>query len=479
MALTKRQVYLYGAGASAIGRGAELVAAFATMWLLTHMLPREDYGYYVVAFTLIELIGLVAAGGMESVVVYRSSRLDAPPGQLAGAALAGSALARGVLASLAVAAVVALAAPALAALFDKPAMEGWIRGLALLLPILVARSIYAAWHRGRQRLAQSILLGQSAPKLAAVVGLALVFALAPGRQEAIVAALVGTSLLTLVGWMASAPPGPLRLRGQLDAWDLRYGLKLMLTALMSRGSRATEVLLLGALATGGVTALFSVGASLASLALLPHNVLGRIFAPRLGWLYSRRQREELRREYDQTRSLAFGAALAGAVLLAGFGEPALRLFGDYERAEPMMLIVAAAYLTQSSLGVNSTYLVMAGYGGWSLVLNLAQLGASAVLNLLLIPHYGGVGSAAAAFGSIALVKGATSLVVWRLDRFATQGAELALVNGACVALLWLAALGAVPARQAAAALLALLGYFLYRQRGFWIPEIGRLASRPR
>ena len=62
MALSKRQVYLTGAGASALGRAVEAAGAFATVWLLTRILAKEDYGYYVVAFTLLDLLAVRYGG---------------------------------------------------------------------------------------------------------------------------------------------------------------------------------------------------------------------------------------------------------------------------------------------------------------------------------------------------------------------------------------------------------------------------------
>ncbi len=474
---SKLRLYAFSAGAGLLGRTLELGSGFAIVWLLTRVLDVAGYGRLLIGLTLAELCALASAGGLEALVLYRSSRSEAPPGTLDDGRVASAALGWGLLIASAAAALLALAAPELAELFDDARAAPWIRGFAALVPIYTLRTIYASWHRARQRIPQAVLLGYALPRLGSAACLAAVALLWP-THLGVKTALIAGPLLVLLPWFATAPLRP-RWAGVLEAWDLRYAAKLSLNRLLAQGLNHSDVLLLGLLSTSAVTGQYGVASRVAHLTLLVFTMLLPIFAARIGYLHGRGQLEELAREYDQTRNAALLGALAVACGFGLLGPEILALFGDFEAATPVLWILAATGLAQASFGMNRSYLGLAGYGSWTLAVSALLLTCNIVLGLLWIPGLGGVGAALATLVSIAGVRGATSWVVWRLDRFPTYSLEIAGLAAVGVSLLLAGAAASLPRPAVGLGLGTLLALFGLRHYRQWSTQLGGwLQERP-
>ncbi len=469
---------MFGVGATLLGRGIEVAAGFGIVWFLTGILAAEGYGRFLLAMTLIELTGLTTSGGLEAVVLYRCSRGETPPGQLDSGEVAGAALGWGLLIGAVATAGVWLAAPALGVVFDDPGAGDWIRRLAWLIPLQVGRAIYAAWHRARQRVPQSALLGQALPRVASMGALGLVFALAP-TPGAIAAALLLGPLLVLVPWFLAAPLRPTRLCQALGAWDLQYALKLGLNRVLAQGITHADILVLGVLSTSLVTGRYGVASRIALTTSLAFAMLMPTFMSRIGYLRGRDRREDLAREYEQTRSVALLGALVMATAL-GFGGPfVLGLFGDFEAATPVLWILCAAWIGQASFGMNRSYLGLAGYAGWTLSTALLLLLSNLALCVILIPRWGGEGAALAALLSIVGVRALTSWVIWKLERFATWSLELAALTAAALALLLAGAAGALGPAGVGGGLSVVLALFLARRCREWAAQLGSVLQELR
>ena len=478
MAWSKRQVYLFGTGATVAGRGLEIGCGFGIVWCLTRMLGVEGYGVYVVALAVVELTAIVGAGGLESTVVYRTSRADAPPGELDDGAFAAAAFRWGLLLSAVLSLGLWLGAEPVASLFDEPGAAFWLAALALLIPVQMARNIYVAWHRGRQRIPQATLLGRGLPRLTTLLALAAALWLAP-TKSAIAAALVLGPLAVLAPWFAHTPLDPLRPRGRLEAWDVQYALKLSFNRLLARGITYADILFLGLLSSAAVTAHYGVASRIALLTPVVFGILMPTFVSRVGYLHGRGERAELESEYDQTRSVALLGALLVAAAIGLFGRFALRLFGDFEGAAPVMWILSAAWLAQVSFGMNRSYLGLAGYGGWTLATSAGLLLSNIALNVYFIPRWGGVGAAMASLLSIVGIRAVTSIVIWKLDGFRTYSLELAALTACAVALLLAGAAGWIGGLPLGVGLLALAGLLAMRHHRAWTAQVGGLLEELR
>lgn len=474
MGLSGRQVYAFGSGATVVGRFLELGCGFLIVWMLTRMLGVTGYGEFLIALSLSELVTMLGAGGLEATVIYRSSRSDAPPGELDDGAFAAAALRAGALVAGVATAALWLGAAPLAALLGEPDADYWIRGLALLVPVQMLRTIYAAWHRGRQRIAQASLVGLGLPRLGVAVCLSVVFVSVPTPMGIVAASVLGP-LLVLVPWFARYPVDLVRRSARLDAWDRRYAFKMSLNRGITRSMTQANVLLLGGLSTSAAAANFGVAFRIAQLTALAFGILIPIFTSRVGYLHGRNRGPQLEKEYDQTRSIALLGALLVAASIGVLGRPLLGLFGDFEDALPIMWILAATFVAQASFGMNRAYLGLAGYAGWTLSTSLLLLLVNLGLNVALIPRWGGAGAALAFFLSVVGIRGLSGLIVWRLDRFRTWSAELAVMTAVAVGALLAGAAGLLGPLAVGAGLALPTLWLVARHQREWRRQLAFLA----
>ena len=446
-------VYTRGGAAHILWKILDVGLGFGSVWLLTRLLAPGAYGDLLLALTLVTLVELVAAGGFERIVLFRVSRLDPDRARDEAPPLVGAVLSLGLVPALLLALVLTLTARPLASLFACPALALWLPLLAWRLPLSLARGVQAAWHQASQRVATAILLGQLLPTGVTVILLA--FVLAAGLGPAwIAAALLGGMAAAAFSFYRLRPLPLFRGRGGLTLADGIYGLKLMLTGVVNRAVRMTDMLMLGLLATSEMRGRFGVAARVALLTAFAHQALTSVLTPRLGGYLARGDRQGLEREYSRVRRVALAATLVTAALLAGLGPVILRLFGDYGSAYPVLLLLAGAYLVPAAFGANGALLNMGGFGGWSFALAVLLLAANVGFNALMIPRWGIAGAAGATLLALSGANILNSVMVWRLQRLPTLSAEVILCTAAALAVLAAGAAGLVP--PAATGLLLLL-----------------------
>jgi O-antigen/teichoic acid export membrane protein len=475
MGWNPRQIYTFGTGATVVSRGLELGCGVVSVWLLTRMLGVTGYGEFLIALSLSELVTMLAGGGIESTVVYRTARSPESPGALDDGSFAAAAMRLGALVAGFAAAGMWLTAEPLSRAFDAPGSAFWIRGLALLVPVQMLRLIYAAWHRGRQRIPQAAILGLGLPRLGAAAALAVTFLLFP-TPEAIVASLVVGPMLVLVPWFLSAPLGPLQGRGAFTAWDRRYALKMSLNRGLTRSLSQADVLMIGLLSTSAAAAQYGVASRIAQLTSVVFGILMPTFVSRVGYLHGRDRLPELELEYDQTRAVSLLGSLLVAAGIGLFGNPVLSLFGDFGDALPILWILAAAWVGQSSFGMNRSYLGLAGYAGWTLSTSLLLLLMNLALNFLLIPRWGGTGAALAFFASIVGIRALTSAIVWKLDRFPTWSLEIATLTVVSIGALLAGAAGWIGAPLVSAGAGGPALWLIARHRRVWTRQAAGIVQ---
>ena len=458
-------IYLKSSGTGLLSQVVTKLSAFAAVWLLNRILMKGAYGDYEFALALVSMLLILGSGGLQYVAMYRLSRLDAAPETLAGRKLAGTLLGWSLLLSGLVALAVGGLAPILASASGKPELAYWVGVLALLIPIRVALGLYRNWYRARQRVAESLVYGRMGPKVVQVLLLGGAW-LAWPTPEGVVTAVVLGEAVPLLAWFVRAPLTPIPRIDLLTGWDVQYAAKLMFTRGLSKSVKRTDVIMMGALATSGATAGYVVASKVAMLLLVGHQLMNLILTPRIGRFLGKKKKEAVQQEYHQSRVLGLSFAMGGACTLAITGPWILSLFGDYAEALPVILILAATYVTQVSFGMCGGYLNIAGYPNWTLTTTGMVLLLNILLNAVLIPVLGASGAALAMLVSISATNSFTAYLVLRLDGVQTYSRWIAGVVAVATSLLILAAFDLLSHIQVGCALLAVTGVFLWSERSF-------------
>lgn len=190
--------------------------------------------------------------------------------------------------------------------------------------------------------------------------------------------------------------------------------------------------------------LFSVGIALAGVAtLLPTLMTGAVL-PHFGGLIGRDAIDEMKSTYRQATRLislvvfptCFGmAAVAPALVPLLYG-------GQFEAAIPAAMIVTAGSAIVFAAGVNANVLLSFERGKLLLVSNLIGLAIMVVAGLIVIPAYGMVGAALSRVAVQTIVVGIELWLVVRLFGFAAPVIDV-IKTAAAAALCAAAAYGCV------------------------------------
>lgn len=470
-----RAAYLLGAAAVAASQAASLVAGIASLWLLARILSKEMFGGYAFAVAVIALLSYVATLGLDRSLLLRIARHRISPGQLRGGGLA----ARATLIACAAGGVLALglslgAAP-LVRLGALPEAGFWLPALALAILPMAATTMLQAWFQANHRVPASA----AAPGLADLLR-SLLFAvvLASGLGAAgvagavtIAAAAPAAMLLGLAWGRARAAPR------RFAKGDFVKGWQFLTLRLSTQGVRQVDLVMMGLLATGGATAEYAIAARIAILADYGRAALKPSFSPRARrWLASGDLAAAFR-EFDHARHAGLAAALAVAAAFVLLGQPLLGLFGSFEAAYPLLLLLAAGYLVNAGFGMHASYLAMSGEVGWSALLRIGALGLLVALNLVLIPRYGAIGAAAAALVTQVLVNVVGAALAYRLVGLRAVDLPLVLIIAAAAGGMAVAAFGGARHDLAAGVLTAALVIVLLRSRRLLVALARVFAGR--
>jgi O-antigen/teichoic acid export membrane protein len=187
-----------------------------------------------------------------------------------------------------------------------------------------------------------------------------------------------------------------------------------------------DTLILGYLASAEDVGIYTVATRLVSLAIFVLNPINSAFVPHVAHLYHLGDRDGVAQVLGAANRWIMRLSVPAFVLLLVFPEQLLSLFGSgYQSAAAVTIILALGQLANAAAGPCGSVLNMTGRVKVSLADNVAALVINVVLNFVLIPRYGVVGSAIAWTASLVLVNLAKWIQVRRLVGIRARGTALA------------------------------------------------------
>lgn len=380
---------------------AATILSFVSSMLLARWLGTTGYGTFAYAITWVGLLGVPAALGLPLVIVreiaaYQTrSEWSLIKGLLRWANQVVALLSVGL----------ALLAVIIAWNFHPTANSQmlstfWI--VVLSLPfnslIIIRQSAMQGLHRvvsGQlvDMLIRPILfiiliggvylfIGQSSANIAAVIHLISTAA----------AWIIGTQMLrhTLPREVKEAIPDY-----QTKAW-MASSWPLMIASAMNFIYFRTDTIMLGAMKGAAAVGLYVVANRGSDLVALSLTVIQPALAPTLASLYAQGDIKQLQRLMAKSSQLLLISSLPIAILLIGFGQQFLLLFGhDFQQSYATLVILTTAQLVNVSMGPVSQLLIMTG-GERDVAVNYGiSAGINIILNAILIPNFGLEGAATA------------------------------------------------------------------------------------
>lgn len=235
-----------------------------------------------------------------------------------------------------------------------------------------------------------------------------------------------------------------------------------------------NTLLVGRLASTEKAGIFNASTRYITAGLMVGVAIQQVVGPKLSELMAQRKWGAARGVYQTTTAWLMVATWPLYLTFALFAPTLLRLFGKgFDGGAGALQVLGLTMLVATSVGTVDMVLLMGGKSSWNLINTVVGLSSNIILNLLLIPRYGGTGAAIAWSSSILFTNLAPLVQVWKflgMHPFGRGFPKVVLAAGAAYGALGLVmrvALGTsltvFLAFQAAAGLLYLAMLWRHRQ----------------
>lgn len=393
--------------------------AYFSQVLLARWMGGSDYGVYVYVWTWVLLLGSVldfgiAVSAQKIIPEYRTGGDRA----LLRGFLSGSrwlVLAISTAVALLLAGVVTILAPWIDANTIVPLYIG-----CLTLPAFVVANTQDGIARSHDwmRLGlmpqfivrQSLIIGFTAG--AVVIGLKL------GATAAMIASAAAV-WIAMIGQLIVLNR---RLANSVEAgakdYDFRGWLKVSLPIMMVEGFYLllsyTDVLVLQQFRSSEEVGIYFAVVKTLALVSFIHYAMSATTAHRFSEYHASGDKERLKAYIAHAIKWTFWPSVAATALLLAFGKPLLWLFGEqFTAGYGIMFVAAIGLVVRSAIGPVERLLNMLGHQNMCAMAYASAFGVNLALCILLVPHYGGYGAAAAT--SIALVF-ETILLFWMTKR---------------------------------------------------------------
>lgn len=440
--LSPNRAYVIGASGVVISRGISAVAGVVSLWLLARILTTEQLAGYVVAMSVLTLVGYNAGLAIERAMVLRLAALPVRQDYLAGRSM----MLRTLLFTVALSLFSMGAVVAYAKAGDDTG--AWLIVMAPMIPAITIGITLAAWFHANHRVGTSVMM-QGVTDGARCLFFIFVFWASLGPTAVAYSAVFATALpIFILTFMALGKSGaaPCNLRIS----DLGAGMQFLVLRLSQMGLRQFDILIVG-LFTGPLeTAQYAVAARMSVIASVGHSAFSTTYIPRLRRHLASEDQSAIQREFEAARLLAFLMTFAAALVFYMYGEAVLGLFGDFKGGYNALVILMAAHIMTAAFSLHNDHLSMSGDLRLAVLIRSGTTIVFVITLLILVPKYSILGaSLAAAFAAV--VFGAMGALALRLRAgptlrspvltLAASAATGAIITGALFPKAWTAGLG--------------------------------------
>lgn len=409
-----------GVGVGSFGQAIGRLLGFAIHLVLARMLGPSLFGAYVLGTTIVQLTNVLSQLGMDNGVVRWVSHHRAAGDDARVKGIIVQALLITFVLSVLLGAAMFFAAGFLAVrVFEKPFMETMLKAFSFSVPFLTVMSMSLGATQAFKVVKYQVFVRQVVQPMVDLGLVGLFYLLgAPvfGAVGAYVLSMVLGSVLALRYLRKVFPKITNRqLAPVFETRDLfRVSGPMTVANFMRHLNTWASTLVVGAVLTTGAVGIYNSAARTALLATVIVVAFNSIFSPIIADLYGRGLMRELEKLYKDVSRWLFTGNLAfflGTVLLA---KDVMSVFGPkFVSGWPVLVIIAGAQMFGASVGSTGRVLAMTDRQRVIMYATMGTVLLNLVLNFLLVPRYGIIGSAVATAVAMAATNFVTLLAVKR------------------------------------------------------------------
>ncbi len=398
-----------GGGITIVGKLFKVGSRVVIAVCLARLLGAEQFGFYNLSLTVVEIAAGLAGLGMGTAMVryiphFRSRGDEAGLWGMLQLNLGIPTL----LSLLLAIGLFVFAEPIAMLMVHNAGLAPYLRLVSLAVPFFTLSDMAAAATRGFKKMQYTVIaqnITQPVLKLVLILGLALVGLTTARALAATTVAEVVVALLLLYFLNRYFPlRRPLRAARRDVKEIVRFSLPVYLSSLINSYGDNIRILLLGAFSNVKNVGIFAVVSQVNLITDMFQGSIVTVSMPIIAELYSSGDRAQLGRFYSTMTKWALTLNLPFFLILALFPEQILAVFGkSFTDGAGALNILVWSGLVNTATGICGTMLDMTGNTVFKLVNSIATFALSVGLSLLLIPSYGLIGAAVAALAAELLV----------------------------------------------------------------------------
>ena len=407
-----------GGSFMAMGNMFAYGSRFVIAFFLARLLGAEDYGVYNLAISAAAIVSGIATLGLHSTMVrYVAMQVKMQDEEAVWGTIQIGVGLSFVASLLMSAGLYLLAQPVAEHLFNAPQLAPFLQLFSWFIPFATVSSVLVNVAEGFKRMDYSALAKSGVLFVSRLVLIGILSISGLTAYKAVFAlGLADVAVTVAILYLLNKEfpfRRPLRQANRGYREIIRFAFPFWVSSLMTRFRKNLQTLLLGSLNTLTSVGIFTI---VSRLNMVGHLIFSSLIAsvkPILAGLYRSQDRDQMRHLYQTTTRWTFMSNLPIFMVMALYPEQLLSIFGQsFTGGATALIVVALGELVNSATGICGSIIDMTGRTRLKLVNSVIWMGLSLGLNVLLIPRWGVLGTATAAFVSISTVNLLRMLEVW-------------------------------------------------------------------
>lgn len=410
------KILVKSSGISFFGMALSQIILYLLRLVLARALTPSEYGLLFLGFSIINILmafeTFCLEGGIVRYVPYYAAKKDF--GKVKGAIVSSIKISFPV--SLFLFVVIFFFSDQISLLvFHEPSLSGVLKIFSFALPFFVVYKIFSAALLGFKGVKYDVISWQIGRSLAILLSLLLFLALGFGLAGATMSYVLGfvvSGLLALVFLekkvfrVLKGGLKPVSMQRQL----LSFSLPLLIFSLLWNFMERMDTIMIGALKTTSDVGMYQTALPTSQFLYVIPGALGTLFLPVVSEMLSKKKTEDIGAVYKTVAKWAFYINLPVCLVLVMYPNAVINmLFGsEYIEAGNALRLLSLAALIYSMSMLSATIINLFEKTKYHILNAGAATLVGVLLNYLLIPVYGIVGSAIAMLVTFALY---TSLLI--------------------------------------------------------------------
>jgi O-antigen/teichoic acid export membrane protein len=359
-------------------------------------------------------------------------------------------------------------------LFSKPNLANVLIALIPFLILFVLSQLFLSVTQAYKQMKYSVICLDIVNNLLRIlIALALAslgFSLYSGIWAYVIAILV-TTMMAFHYFKKTIPEREKKPNNYKIIEMMSFSFPVTLSNIADTGNGLLATLLLGFFLSASDVGLYAVAIKIVAVGAIVLSSFNIMFSPLISQLHNQNKTKELKILFTCITRWVFSISLPVYILIAWYSSSIGALFGEeYIAAQVCIIILCLGQLMNALTGPSGNILLMSGYAFINLWTNLLGLIMILLLNVLLIPEYGIVGSAIAGAIAIFVVNIVRVYLAWK--KLGLHPYELAYIKPVVAAIiLFIILIFASPDSDQVVGIMQLLVYGILGVIGYFLALI--------